>query len=144
MKDTIEFLNKSICDIQSTIRAVDVKAGFLIAILFTPLYGFDKLSPLLTTVFFESTFHAVLVISTVATWALAILTVLMTVSAISNPSRHVSGAAGSCRGSFYGGDLFAMNILDTFWNLRNTSSRTIDQEIATLPRDEKSVVEELT
>lgn len=144
MKETINFLEKSIADIQATIRAVDVKSGFIIAILFTPLYGFDKLNSLFGGIYHESTFHSILIILVTILWAISIYTTLMAISAISNPAKHVSGPGATYRGSFYGADLFSLNILDTFWNIRSTSTRTIDQEIATLPQDEQSIIKELT
>lgn len=143
MKETTDFLHTSICDIQSTIRAVDVKAGFLFLMLFTPLYSMDKLAPLLTCVFVESRLHSALIITFILSWILAITCAFMAIAAISNPANKVTGAK-KCMGSFYGGDLYNLTIFDVFYNFRNTSNRTVDEEIDILPKNEGDTIAELT
>lgn len=142
MDKKIDFLYASISDIQSTIRSIDVKSGFMFVLLFTPIYNFDKTSLLYRAILNKPVWFHCAVIINILIWLLAITSLLMSVVAIANPSKHVSGASEP--GSFYGGDLFSLSLADTFINFRNVSARSVQQEISKLPEKEENIIHELT
>jgi hypothetical protein len=137
----IEFLYQSIADAQGTIRALDVKIGFLLLIVFSPLFAFDKLGPFMVSVYRESGIQHVLIALITLLWALATIAQFTALAAISNPTTKVVGAAKL--GAFFSGNLFTIGLRDIFYNRRMHASFTLDEEVTTLPATEEKIVEEL-
>lgn len=142
MDKKIDFLYASILDTQATIRAIDVKSGFLFVLLFSPIYTFTNITHLHLAILDEPGWFHCMIIADFSIWILAITSLLMSVAAISNPSNHVSGANEA--GSFYGGYLFSVNFLDVFVNRKNTSTKTVLQEMSILPENDANIISELT
>jgi hypothetical protein len=87
-----EFIYASLLDVQSTIRSVDVRAGFVFLILFAPLAIGDKIVGSFVDLSGRHDPMAWAIPLCGLLWALSLGTLLLAVSAISDPSRHVSGA----------------------------------------------------
>ena len=137
-----EFLYASIADTQSTIRSIDVRAGFLFVVLFIPLSLLDKVRAILAFPAHPAPAMTVWCVVALAVWLLAIIALFRTVVAIDNPSKHVTGPQGN--GSFYSADLFSLNISDVYRNRRTLSSRTVEEERSILPSDDTELEIELT
>lgn len=136
-----EFLYASINDTQSTIRSVDVRAGFVFVLLFLPLSVVDKLSVIFPLPAKLPCVFVVWIVIASILWLLAIITLFRCIVAIDNPATHVLNS--NANGSFYGGDLFALNFGHAFANLPVLSARDVDGEIALLPSDETALEREL-
>jgi hypothetical protein len=137
----IEFLYQSIADTQGTIRALDVKIGFLLLIVFSPLFAFDKLGPFLNALYLESTLQHIFISLIALLWLFAIFVQFMALKAVSNPATKVRGA--SDLGVFYSGHLYQVGITDAFWDRRIYASATLAEEIDRLPKTEEEIIEEL-
>ena len=136
-----DYLYASINDTQSTIRSIDVKAGFLFVLLFLPSSVIDKLPSVFPL---PATLPCVIVAWIVAAavlWTLAIVALFRCVVAIDNPASHVQNP--NAKGSFYGGDLFALPLWHAFTTLPVLSARDVDGEIALLPNDDQAIEREL-
>lgn len=136
-----EFLYASINDTQSTIRSIDVRAGFVFALLFLPLSVVDKMPVIFALPAKLPCLATAWIGITSSLWALAIITLFKCIVAIDNPAAHVRNS--NANGSFYGGDLFVLGFGHAFANLPVLSARDIDSEIALLPGDETALEREL-
>lgn len=141
MEKTIEFLYKAIADSQATVRAIDVKLGFLFIIIFAPLFSIDKLYPLINSIAHTSTPALVMTVAIGVIWALSVFSQFMALMPISNPANRVVG--GGNLGIFFGGDLYSLSMADAFLNLRSTPSRSLDDDVNALPKDDDSIIKEL-
>ncbi|WP_419239315.1 hypothetical protein [Photobacterium leiognathi] len=123
MDSKSDFIMAAIDDCQATIRATDVKVGALLTGLLLP---FSKVSQIwdyleqlpkildynaLTYLFF-------------ALWFLAICSLVRTISAIDNPSKHIVNNS-ACEGTFYRGGLYSFKCLDSLLN-RDVIKANID------------------
>jgi hypothetical protein len=115
MNDRASFLAASISDIQSTIRAVDVKVAAIIVGLLTPLQNLHRVFGHLkhfcdVTPAWPAVFVAVLFL---AAWLLAFIALVRAISAVENPARHIINSGG-LQGSFFLGGLYPFKFLDAF------------------------------
>lgn len=138
----IDFLLASIADTQNTIRLIDVRAGFLFVVLFLPLSMLDKISAIYGLPAQLSNGTIALILVNASLWVMAIVALFLCVVAIDDPSKHVSGSAGT--GSFYGGDLFKLTKLHLIWNHPVLSNRDVIQELSISPSTDDQVAAELT
>lgn len=141
MERRTEFIYASLLDLQSTIRSIDVRAGFIFLILFSPLAVADKILGKFAEL---AKAHAPLtwaVIGCAVVWCVALATLFLTASAISDPAAHVSG--DKPRGRFYGGDLFRFETGQLFRPRCVMSARSVEQELSSLPGTEAEVQAEL-
>ena len=136
-----EFLYASIADTQGTIRSIDIRAGFLFIILFMPLSIFDKISAIHAHSGVNPPFMVAGMVVVLVAWTAALCAIFRCILGVDNPTSHVFGT--NAAGSFYSGDLFSLGILDVFMNLRVTSSRSIDEEKARLPKNDDEIQTEL-
>lgn len=143
------YLYNSINDIQSTIRAIDAKVGFIFVILLIPFSNLGKIfnncSTLANTVNLCSFSIVWLVVIAIFifSWLLAFISSVSAIISIENPSRHVS-CENICRGSFYQGGLFSLSFIDSILNRNNIiSKKNIDECVATLPASDQEVIKEL-
>ena len=111
------FILAAIHDAQSTIRSIDVKVAALLAGLIIPISSIDKMwgywaniSTITTTCIPDLIGIAFLV-----TWLLAVMSLVRTISAISDPASHIVNSSRQ-KGSFYGGGLFEFGCVDMLLN----------------------------
>jgi hypothetical protein len=142
MEQRTDFLYASLGDIQGTIRAIDVRIGFLLILLFAPMAVIDKIVDGYSDLIGFNILLKLVSILDIAAWLLAMLFLFLSVSAISNPANHVRGK--DKLGSFYGGGLFPISIVDAIYNRNIESVRTVEDEISTLPQSEDEIISSLT
>jgi hypothetical protein len=141
-EEIANYLYQSIADTQGTIRAIDIKIGFLLLIVFTPLVAFDKIDPYLRMVFGEGRAQQLLIFVAILFWGFSLVAQFMALFAISNPAKQIRDA--NQVGTFYNGDVFRVGLLDVITNRECLSKRTVHQETERLPHTHKTLVEELT
>ncbi|MCY0965475.1 hypothetical protein [Parathalassolituus penaei] len=138
----IDFLYQSIADTQSTIRAIDVKLGFLFVVAFLPVAGLEKIISLYETLKAASNLYFYSMLLFGFLWLASIYTLFKSTISISNPSRHVSGQLP--KGIFYGGNIFTLNAIDNFFNFPVKSNQEVDQFSQDLPENEAEIIKELS
>ncbi len=143
MKDRkIEFLYQSISDAQSTIRAVDVKLGFLFVAVFLPVVAIPKIYEVYQIIKDVFIYQA-LSYSLLFVWGLSLFFLYKALVSIKNPSSVIENIDGDENCPFHNGDLFSFSVIDTFINFPITSSRTIEQKCSALPDSPDQVITSL-
>jgi hypothetical protein len=146
MSDKKSFILVAINDAQSTIRAVDVKVGALLAGLLLPL---SSVGNILTHVVNVSTLSnkntaVILGLTFLIFWLLAVSSLIRTLSAINNPANHIVNSE-NYKGLFYGGGLYNFGWLDTLLNRSIIkANKDVDAFLQCYPNSEEEVVSELT
>lgn len=135
------FLYQSIVDMQATIRAIDVKIGFLFVIIFLPLSVLDKLLLAGLSLFKGNYLYLYPMLILIVVWMLSVYVLFRGVVAISNPSEHIKG--GIPNGMFFNGSLYSLNFIDNLFNFPIKSSKTIDECCESLPIDTEMLLKEL-
>jgi len=139
------FLYASIADIQATIRAMDFKANVLLLVLFVPISRITDIAPLFHHLererFGRMSWVAIIVAAGVLFfWMVSLILTLWYVSAVHDPSTHVSGKKPA--GTFYSPTLFNVRL----WNIesaRYASTQSLDDHLEQLPRTEEDICREL-
>lgn len=142
-KDVFDFLYQSISDAQQTIRALDIKAGFVFLILLAPLPFAQEIYHHALTDCHRSSFGLVVVICAVTTWLLAIIMQFITISAIIDPQKKIQSPTG-VEGSFFAGGLYSFNFVEAICGSNVLSKNSLDEQIALLPKDHDQIIRELT
>lgn len=125
MSDRFTFLTQAINDVQSTIRAIDVKIGFLFVLVFLPSTQAAPLKDYIQASGRTMGWEDTLLLIIMAAWVLSIYMLFMSVGAISNPSTKVTGPKPS--GIYHGSGLYEISFLDLFTNSRVRSEKTVDE-----------------
>lgn len=145
MHSKIDFVSAAISDTQATIRALDVKVAALLVGILAPLANLNRIFSHLGHFEHESPwwlFMAV-VISFLLAWLLALIALVRAIGAIDNPSQHIINTA-NCKGTFYGGGLYKLSIVDVFLNRDIiTASKDPQSFAAQLPANESEIEVEL-
>lgn len=137
-KGRIEFLRASIVDVQGTIRALDAKAGWFLALLLLPLLPRSSLPTMLDTLHNQ---NILVYWMLTLPWMLATTLSFLVLGAISNPAVHIPHDGPT--GSFYGGTLFALRWPDlTPWS-HSQATKSAEQWMAALPRNPEHEAREL-
>lgn len=105
-KETL--LLESIKDIQSTIRALDVKTGFLFVFLCIPFSRIEAISPAFLILIQKNILFTLVIILFFLIWGFALFILFMAVSPQNNPADSVdfNGISKQPKGFFFGGYLF--------------------------------------
>ncbi len=139
----IEFLYKSIEDIQSTIRAIDIKAGFLFVVIFLPVTVLDKIFVVGYTLSSMSLVYWLPIIPAVIFWGASLYLLFKTLLPIANPREKIKGEKPS--GIFYGANLFALSkYSDCFFNSNSESNTDVNDYVDQIPNEELDIIKELT
>jgi hypothetical protein len=141
--NVIEFLYQSISDAQQTIRAIDIKTGFIFLILFAPLPIAQEIYHHALADFHKSTCGLIIVTASVLSWLLAATMQFITLAAVIDPKNKVLKAT-DVGGSFFSGGLFSFNFIEAFFGSKMLSKNTLDEQIALLPKDDDELIRELT
>jgi len=137
---TIDFLYKSIEDAQNTIRAIDIKVGFLFAISIIPMSSLDKII---------STFNCLSSVQigffwvTIFIWGTSIFILFKTIVGISSPATHILGFENQ-KGIFYMPALFKFSWIDRLYNSKVQSKMNIEDMTIDIPKDYDEIIKELT
>ncbi len=105
-KDTL--LLESVKDIQSTIRALDVKTGFLFVFLCVPFSRMETISPAFLALIQKNILFTLVIILFFLIWGFSLFVLFMAVSPQNNPADSVdfNGISKQPKGFFFGGYLF--------------------------------------
>jgi len=105
-KETL--LLESIKDIQSTIRALDVKTGFLFVFLCIPFSRIEAISPAFLILIQKNILFTLVLILFFLIWGFALFILFMAVSPQNNPADSVdfNGISKQPKGFLFGGYLF--------------------------------------
>lgn len=141
MSDRFTFLTQAINDIQATIRAIDVKIGFLFVLLFLPSTQAAPLKNYVQASGKAMGWEYTLLLVIMAAWLLSVYMLFMSVGAISNPSKKVAGVRPS--GIYHGSGLFDISFIDLFTNSKVKSDKTVDQLDSEISDDVKTLEKEL-
>lgn len=140
MKDKkIEFLYQSISDTQNTIRAIDMKLGFLFVVVFMPVVSipdvyevYQKINVVIV--------YKVLSYALIVTWCMSFFLLYRAVVSIKNPQSVIENFCGGDSCSFYNGDLFSFKTVDVFFNFPINANKTIGQKCSMLPNTQDEVI----
>lgn len=136
-----EFLYQSIADTQATIRAIDVKIGFIFVILFLPLAALKQMYAVVLGLMCITWWFLVPVAIVTVFWVAAYYLLFKSVASISSPSAHV--VDGLPRGYFYDSSLYSLKLIDGFFNFPIRSNDSLDDYVVMIPSDDYGVIREL-
>lgn len=126
------FLYEAVKDTQSTIRALDVKAGFIFVVIVQPLLNVKHVSEFYnSSVLSGGIIFKVMCLITVLFWILSLFLLFRTIMPISNPAKNVSGNEKQFD-CFYLAGLFNFTRLDIFFNCNVLSRETPEQYLSRL------------
>jgi len=137
---TTSYLYQSVTDIQNTIRAFDVKLGFLFMVIFLPLAGLKDLVPQLQVLIDKNLYKALLSASFIS-WLFALYFLFLGVRPINNSKESIEGDAP--KGTFYAGGLYTFQGIDYFWNFPIKTNNDMKDFISSLPKNDDDIHKEL-
>lgn len=102
-KETL--LRESIQDTQATIRALDVKAGFLFVFLCVPFGTMDKITPAFTTLIKSNNLFILLILAFFILWGYALIILFSSIAPQNNPKDSIdfNGITNQPKGFLFGG-----------------------------------------
>jgi len=102
-KETL--LRESIQDTQATIRALDIKAGFLFVFLCVPFGTMDKITPAFTTLIKNNNLFILLIFIFFIVWGYALIVLFSSIAPQNNPQDSIdfNGIANQPKGFLFGG-----------------------------------------
>jgi hypothetical protein len=140
MSNRLLFLYSAVADIQATIRATDVKLGFLFVVIFAPLTAVPVIAQFILInsnncyVLFP-----VLVIGLL--WLLSFVGLFNAVGALSPPATHVLGDTGT--GIYHGSGLFSVGLVDVFFNFPIKSNFSVAEVLNAMPGSDDDLESEM-
>lgn len=138
----IHFLYQSIADTQATIRAIDVKTGFLFVITFIPYTELNKLIGVCKQLNDASSLYLFPIALVSILWGLAVLALFSCTVSISDPKKHIEGDLPE--GVFFTNALFKLNFINNFLNSSIKSNVTLQEYMDKIPANDDSVIKELS
>lgn len=136
-----EFLYNVIGDIQQTIKALDVKLGFLFVVYFIPVIGYESAFDVAAWLKNSCGCFFALSVATAGVWLFGFINLILAVSPISCPVNEP--LTHSITGRFYNGDLFTFGIFGSLFNSKAQSIVGYKQFVRDIPSTDKSVEQEL-
>lgn len=117
MDNKTAFIAGAILDIQSTIRAIDVKIGALLAAVLIPFSNLGRICAHFQNISqnYNKSLILVLLVLFFSSWMLSIIALIRGLAAIDNPAKHIVNSS-NYKGSFYGANLYNFGFLDCFLN----------------------------
>ncbi|MCI5168216.1 MAG: hypothetical protein D3903_19545 [Candidatus Electrothrix sp. GM3_4] len=146
--DLKTYLYNSINDIQSTIRALDAKIGFVFVILSLPFSNLGKIyntcSSLLTSCNRDVILYAVFFVTFFTmSWILAFISTIRTIISIENPSDHIINGEEQL-GTFYCGGLFDVGFVDSLLNRKSVkANKDVRSYTECFPSSDEDIIQEL-
>ncbi|GKW23667.1 hypothetical protein PEC311524_12610 [Pectobacterium carotovorum subsp. carotovorum] len=140
MDKKIEFLYQSIGDIQNTIRAIDVKIGFLFVIAFMPITLIKDISESTLLLWKQYDICKLLISTVFISWIFSILYLFLTLTSISNPTSGIHGSKP--QGLFYGDGVFKIEYSFIGSIVKAKSNYTVKEIYDMLP-DDSQITNEL-
>lgn len=117
MDNKVTFIAGAILDIQSTIRAIDVKIGALLVAVLMPFSNLGRICAHFQNISqcYNKPLTLVLLVLFFSAWVLSIIALIRGIAAIDNPANHIVNSS-EYKGSFYGGNLYNFGFLDCLLN----------------------------
>ena len=143
--DKSKFILNSILDTQATIRAIDVKIGYLLAALLVPFALLGRIWAHLFNIHATLPFYIgdLLFFAFLLTWIFSILCLIRALSAIDNPAIHIIDHR-NYNGIFYSGGLYQFEFFDSFQNRKSIrASENVVSFLAKVPDSERNIQNEL-
>jgi hypothetical protein len=145
----LHFLYTSISDMQSTIRAVDTKVGFLLVLLIIPINSVGKIYDALHSLYkgydgapWKVGFYCYICLCSLA-WLGAFFSAFKVLTSIRNPSEHIKSPPEN-GGRFYRPGLFPFSFLHIFLSRpRVETTRSVKDLADSLPQSVDELSEEL-
>lgn len=138
----INFLYQSISDTQATIRALDVKIGFLFIVIFIPFVELNDIFNIYMEIKNKSNCYSIITSLTIIFWIASFLSLFSSAVSISDPKKHIKGEKPS--GIFFTRDLFNIGFIDNFINLPTSSNLNTDEYAKKIPNNEDDIIKELS
>lgn len=145
MPSKLDFVSAAIVDTQATIRAIDVKVATLLVGILAPLANINRIFAHLDHYVLQSPrlVFVTIVVSFLLAWLLALIALIRATGAIDNPAHHIINTS-NCKGTFYGGGLYNLSIVDVFCNRNIIKASKDPQSFATqLPANDAEMETEL-
>lgn len=141
MSHKLTFLYNAVSDVQATIRATDVKLGFLFVIVFAPIAASSVIAQ-----FLSGNLEGYCLVKAAAfviglLWALSVVALFAAVGAVSPPASHVKGAPKT--GIYHGAGFFTLGLIDVFFNFPIKSKYSIAEVHSIVPSEEQGLESEL-
>ena len=131
--DKFEFLHSAIQDTQQNIRAIDFKIGALLAGCIVPFPQIREIFKFLTLN--ELWWQQALATIILAIWLLTVVILLLALSVIDSPSKHINDSTDQ-KGLYFNAGLFKFNLFNIFWRTNNFSKKSV--------QDYKNEIEDTT
>lgn len=146
--DKLSFMRESINDIQLTIRAIDVKAGFFLVFLCLPLSQMDKITSGFKALLEHDKFWIFLIGFNFILWFLALILVVISVFPLNNPNLSVNfdGQTTHPKGFYFGGYLFGALAKPSAFNPNHvpiSNVKFVDEKAFIALLDDEKISEEL-
>lgn len=138
----IEFLYQSVQDTQGTIRAIDVKLGFLFVVMLLPIIAI----PAIYIVYLKIQvvlLYKLLCLFSGLVWCMSLFLLFKGLISIKNPKKIIENLNTQTTCSFYDGDLYKFKLIDLFFNYPIVSNKTIEQKIEEIPSEEDEIIKAL-
>ncbi|WIN05610.1 MULTISPECIES: hypothetical protein [Pseudomonas] len=141
MERKITFCYQAITDIQTTIRAIDTKIGFLMVAIFIPTAGVKEISSVYRATAAHSDCLAILMWITAAAWAVTLIVLFRALWSVKNPAANVTGS--DAHGVFFHSANYKMGPAACFFNYPVKSKISLQEAITRIPSDEQGLIKEL-
>lgn len=138
----ISYLYQSVSDIQNTIRAIDVKLGFLFVAIFLPVVAVPKIY-LIYNEIKHIAFYDISSLLLLLLWCSSLYFLFKSLVSIKNPVSGIENIEMSNKCSFYNGDLFKLDKIDLFFNFPIKSKKTVSIKCEELPQNEDEIISSL-
>ena len=139
----IEFMYQAINDTQGTIRAIDVKLGFLFVVIFMPLTAVVEISKSIS-VLWESNYHyGIIVILVALAWLLSVFFLFLGLSPILAVNNHISTIQSPVTEAFFSGGIPFIKRRDSISVKHIRASKTLKEYVESIPDSEDAIINEL-
>jgi hypothetical protein len=141
MNERSEFLLAALADKQSTIRAVDVKCGFLFFVIFYPIFRLEAVYGMAATLVSRASCYLVPAIFVGGVWLLSFLVLFRAISSIGNPAKRIDGAPKT--NTYFMPGIFDLGVWSAIVNPSCMSSRSVDEMLKSAPLSDDDTQREL-
>lgn len=137
-EESIKLLHQSIQDTQSTIRAIDVKSGFIFLVIAQPLWNLKSIACFFHP-FVPFSFSWWVGIFTALIWTLSLILLLKTLIPISKAQKNITEGA-EIPDCFFVGNQFTLTTMDLFINCYISSKSNPAHLLETIKRADVELV----
>lgn len=141
IKEINNFLYQSISDTQGTIRAIDVKLGFLFVVIFMPLASLDTIAKVIKG-YWGNNFLNLLIIIAASCWFLSLWFLFSASSIVRHMDSYVKSPQ-KINDVFFGGSAKKITMFDIFSRQPIQSIQTFDEFLKSLPKDDDEISKHL-